>query len=184
MKKPNSNKNPAKSSRISFIVTHGALLPTQEQLTMIAATLAEKIDDDPVELVNAAVRIWNSAGIGLNYFSIGLVTSVTGDYFHGGAIISRDKFINELLPLSSQGRTFEIGKIGKGFIRYLFCKKFGKEPSDNEFTDYYSQWNAGTSDDANYLALDFLRWYRKQTGKAHSHPKSKSAANKKVEKII
>jgi hypothetical protein len=184
MKEPNPNDIPAKTSRKSFIVTDTVKLPTQEQLAMIAATIAKNINDDPVELVNAAVGIWNSAGIGLNYFSISIVTSVTGDYFHGGAIISRDKFINELLPLSSQGRTFEIGKIGKGFIRYFFCKKFGKEPSDNEFTDYYSQWNAGTSDHANYLALDFLRWYRKQTGEAHSHPKSKSAVNKKVEKII
>jgi hypothetical protein len=69
MKEPNPNDIPDEKLRKPIRITDTAKLPTQEQLAMIAAMIAKNINDDPVELVNAAVEIWNSAGTGIeNYF--------------------------------------------------------------------------------------------------------------------
>jgi hypothetical protein len=177
MKEPNPNDIPDEKLRKPIRITDTAKLPTQEQLAMIAAMIAKNINDDPVELVNAAVEIWNSAGTGIeNYFVTAVSYVPTISIFKSGGVITRESFFKGALPKSKKNRTAEIGEIGKDFLRHLFFKKYGKDPNGNDFDEFYSTWNAGTSDEANALVRDFDAWYKRRISK------SRSVAGKKQRK--
>jgi hypothetical protein len=178
MKNPNPNANPAETpaKQKPMIFSDDNQPPTHEQLAMIAATLAGKTNEAPDKLVHAALEIWHAAGLKLAYMPSVSIITASIDCFEAGVIISRDKFFKKLLPASKKYRTYEVARVGKVFIRHLYCKKFGKEPSDKEFTDFYSPWNAGLKEEAEDLALDFGMWYRKYVSEV------RSAAGKKPRK--
>jgi hypothetical protein len=170
MKTSNSNGRSSKlqAKETPIFTSENRPLPSQFELAMIAATLAQKIDDAPDELMNVAVNIWNAAGIRLNSYYMTCVVTASIDNFNGGAIVKRDEFFKALLPQSKRNRTADVGEIGRAFIRYLFFKKFKKKPSFDESSDFYSKWNAGSSEQAKELAWEFYDWYRDRISKAHS----------------
>ena len=190
MKNPNSNAMPAETpaKQKPMIFSDDNQPPTHEQLAMIAATLARKTNEVPDKLVHAALEIWHAAGHKLaNMAHVSIVTASI-DCFEAGVIISRDTFFKKLLPASKKYRTYEVARVGKAFIRHLYRKKFGKEPSDIEFTDFYSHWNAGLKEKAEDLAWDFDIWYRKYVSEVRSAAakkprKKKRKARPPVEKL-
>jgi hypothetical protein len=166
MKKPKSNKTPdVKPVDEKPIEPPPGWLPTTEHLAMIAATLASSTNENPAILVDAALKIWRSAVVTLQtermfpcmwqkppkIFTI-------KDRDEDGKI-SRDTFFKRVLPHSKKNRTYDRARIGKVFIRKLFCDEFRKEPTEKEFADFYAKWNVGGRVDADQLALRFEWWY-------------------------
>lgn len=169
----------------------GVLNPTHEQLAKLAGNLARKINDDPKKLINAALEIWYAAGfkleeehfdaqinlVYLNLFKLGDIGS--------DGKVSRDIFFKKTLPASKRSRSYEIGKIGRAFLRSLFYEQFNKEPASDEFESFYAKWNAGHIGDANKLAQNqFQPWYQQYVLASRRAAGKISAAKKKLKKKL
>jgi hypothetical protein len=165
--------------------------PTNEQLAMLAVNLARKINDKPKKLVNAALEIWYEAAAKLedDHFDAELGWLYPPNFTHEDAgrdgNIMRDAFFKKVLPASKKSRTFEIGRIGRAFIRSCFCKQFNKEPTGEETQSFYDKWNAGKKEDAEKLAsFDFPEWYRQYIKEARRAAGKISASKKKLKKRL
>jgi len=166
--------------------------PTHEDLAMLAVNLARNINDDPRKLVDAAYAIWIEAGfkaendffdgcLGVMESQVNTIFTIA-DYDKGRPVIPRDKFFKKILPPSKRNRSYDLGRIGKAFVRFLFRVQFDREPSEGEFHDFYKEWNAGTLDQAHDLAWNFMTWQKQQIREARRAAGKISASKKKLKK--
>ena len=169
----------------------GVLNPTHEQLANLAVNLARKINDNPKKLVNAALEIWYEAGFKLEdehfdaQINLVYLNLFKLDDTGPGGKVSRDVFFKRVLPASKRSRSYEIGRIGRAFLRSLFCEQFNKEPGSDEFESFYVKWNAGHIGDANELAQNqFQTWYRQYVIASRRSAGKISAAAKKLKKKL
>jgi hypothetical protein len=169
----------------------GVLNPTHEQLAKLAVNLARKINDNPKELVNAALEIWYEAGFKMEHEHFDAQNNLV--YLHLFKLhdtcpdgkVSRDVFFKKTLPASKRSRSYEIGRIGRAFLRSLFGEQFKKEPAIDEFESFYAKWNAGHIEEANKLAQNqFQPWYRQHIIASRRAAGEKSAAKKKLKKKL
>jgi hypothetical protein len=173
---------------------------TTERLAGIAATLARTTHADPDRLVNHAFKIWSATqgkledernrqderdnGVQLQ----------SGKFFGSDLFLvnpmSRELFFKRVLPLDKRHRKDEVKKIGKAFLRYLFIEDVKREPSPDEISSLYEEFNAGDLLEADNLALVFATWYRQRVSESHRAAGKKSgkknsyiAGQKKLKKI-
>jgi hypothetical protein len=168
--------------------------PTHEELAMLAVNLARNINDEPKKLVNAAYEIWIEAGFKAecDYFDgcFGVMKAqentifTIADYDKGGPVIPRDKFFKKILPPSKRNRSYDLAKIGKAFVRYQFLDQFNREPSEEEFNDFYTKWDAGDLDQAHGLTWNFMTWHKQQIQEARRSAGKISANKKKLKKKL
>jgi hypothetical protein len=172
----------------------GVNSPTHEDLAMLAVNLARNINDEPKKLVNAAFEIWIEAGFKVesDYFDgcLGVMKAqentifTIADYDKGRSVIPRDKFFKKILPPSKRSRSYDLAKLGKAFVRFLFRVQFDREPSEGEFHDFYKKWNAGNLDQAHDLAWNFMTWHKQQIREARRAAGKISAFKKKLKKRL
>ena len=199
--------NPAEqnTTKRSYLGVKIGDLPTTEQLSMIAAMLARNTNDSPSKLADTAMEIWlasrerifiadlkdetrkqlshwedsvSNVRRSLDHFT-------NADFDKGGSVISRDTFFKRVLPPSQKSRSYDLAKVGKAFVRYHFRKQFNKEPSSEEFTDYYMKWNAGDLTQAKALYWEFKIWREQAIRESRrTSGKLSAAAKKKLKKKL
>ena len=183
--------------------------PTTERIAMIAAILAlgfgpngrsnetnlalRRWHDPWKDVVRNAFAIWREVNIQMEDESmLTKVLQTRPDIFtfrdrDGDGCIGRETFLRRLLPKSKAHRTYDIGRIGRAFIRHLYlgdCKYlFQKEPDDKEFEAYYGGWKVPEKE-ANRLSIGFKRWYRKFIVESRRAAGLKSGDGKKMKKRL
>lgn len=165
-------------------------IPSQEQLAIIAATLARSNDDAPHKLAQAALGIWeacakeivaHSSRISarqlemkefLNLYEKFLAPqsfSLDGD-------IPRDVFFRWILP---QSRAGDLARIVKAYLRDVLRQSNGKEPAVDEIDQAYGTWKLPLAErKLSEEKVIFLNWYGSYIKKSRRAAGKKSAAKK------
>lgn len=176
-------------------------LPTLEQLATIAATLTRNPDDQPMVVTRKALELWLAAreilfradyneeitkqNNGLNEefgdFSAWIqkpVFSSTSNKYP----LTRDSFLREVLP-NYKNRTADLARFGKMFIRDTLQDQGGKEPTQDEVNEAYSNWKPyQCSEQANDEAGKFRMWLRIHKNRVRSAAGKNSVAVRKDKK--
>jgi hypothetical protein len=163
-------------------------LPTAEQLTMIAATLARNTTDTPDALAKTAMNLWLAArrqiwatnseqdvvidDLDLSgtypYNDDGIPAEFGRWESRGEFPVKRDKFIQAMLP-RYKSRADKLAQIAKAFLRRTLHDTNGKEPSKDDIDEAYGKWTPSENYEASCdTAKRFRQWEEKNISEVRS----------------
>lgn len=176
-------------------------LPTLEQLTKIAATLARNTDDEPEALADSALKLWfasrgrirraviDAEAIQHDYqLDEMLSDSEYNRFFSADKYpIPRDRFLQVMFP-QFKNRTANLAEVAKSFLKWAYQYDTGQMPSPEIIANLYGEWQQKpfqNPDQANTAARRFERWYTlhiKQIRRTAGKSKKTRKARPPVEK--
>ena len=99
--------------------------------------------------------------------------------------IKRDHFLKRVLP-QCQGRTAELARIAKAYVRWDLTRRLGETPTEIEISEGYAKWpDMNSFQEANEQALFFKYWHRGvflKASKRRARPTPKTSPQKKLTK--
>lgn len=175
-------------------------LPSPEQLTMVAASLAQhstepddKIMDRALDLfLLARKRLWfASRGREINFQNAYLETLHLRPFAAYAGLtypLERDGFLAWALP-QYKSRTSDLARAAKSYLEDTLREQIKRKPTEGEISDAYANWKPCENElEVARSGHAFREWYRKYISKLRGEAggktakKGKAAGEKKAKK--
>ena len=193
-------QTPEESLKSKFLnlavkVSAEATEPTTEQLALVAASLAESINNEPSKLVDAAIKLWDAAEKKLHgrledKCNEALTDYIVCDISFDKTLrfpLKRDEFLLKMLPRLKY-RTGEIASVLKAYAKSEI-EQSGRNATPEEVSNYYANWKPIVNvTELKHRAILFHHWWetfhRNKIFDARRSAGKISAFNKKLKKKL